>query len=224
MNYYLIDYENVHNDGVKELNDISAGDVVAIFYTDHCKNITLDTIGDVLDKDAKLMAFRALAGTKNALDFQLSYYIGYLVGTDNNKDARYYIVSNDKGYDCLCEYLREQGIDITRMPTKSEPAPASKPATQAVAKGTSAKATAKATAAAPTNKTSKVKASDMATLGEMEKILTKDEKPAEVLKIFNQYKTKCDINNGLVKKFKSSKKAGKIYRKLKDLLKEKNKL
>ena len=212
MNYYLIDYENVHNDGVKELKGISAEDFVAIFYTDHCKNITLDTIGNVLNKDAKLKMFKVLAGTKNALDFQLSCYIGYLIGSDNSKDANYYVVSDDKGYDCLCEYLKEEGIKISRVSTK--PSPALAPST-----GTSGKT--KATA--PKTKASKVKASDMATLEEMENILAKDEEPAEVLKIFNQYKTKSAINNSLSKKFKDSKKAGDIYKKLKSLLKEKNK-
>lgn len=217
MNYYLVDYENVHNDGVKELSNISAGDVVVIFYSDHCKNITLDTVAEVLSKGASLEATRAFTGTKNALDFQLSYYIGLLHGT-SCKDAKYFIVSNDKGYDCLCEYIKEKGINIARMTTKSNPASASKANASAPASTAP-----KTTANEPKKQASKTKSSDMATLEEMKKILSKDEKPEDVLEIFNQNKTKCDIHNSLVKKFKSTKKGSAIYKKLKSLLAEKNK-
>ena len=72
-------------------------------------------------------------------------------------------------------------------------------------------------------KKSKVKASDMATIDEMKNLLSNDDMPEEVLNIFNQYKTKVAINNGLVKKFKDTKRASAIYKKLKPMLKEKNK-
>ena len=52
----------------------------------------------------------------------------------------------------------------------------------------------------------------MATIDEMKKLLSKDDMPEEVLKIFNQYKTKVAINNGLAKHFKDSKKASAIYK------------
>ena len=201
MNYYLIDYENVHNDAIKELKDISAGDTLAIFYSDHCKNIGLDTLDEVLSKGAKLKIFRVSVGTKNALDFQLSCYIGYLIGKEGQHDAKYYIVSNDKGYDCLCQSLKSCGISISRLTTKSDPA-----------KG-----------ATPKEKPSEVADKDLATLAEMKSVLAKEDKPDEVLEIFNQHKSKVAINNGLIKLFKDTGKTGKVYKKLKPLLKKKHK-
>ncbi len=201
LNYYLIDFENVHDDGIKEINGISAGDIVAIFYSDHCKNIGLDTIAEVLSKDAQLKVFRVSAGTKNALDFQLSCYIGYLIGKEGAHDAKFYIVSNDKGYDCLCEPLKSCGLSISRLTTKSNPT-----------KG-----------ATPKEKASKVADKDIATLAEMKSVLAKEDKPEEVLEVFNQYKSKTEINNGLVKIFKDTKKTGNVYKKLKPLIKKKNK-
>ena len=72
-------------------------------------------------------------------------------------------------------------------------------------------------------KKSKVSSKDLATLDEIKTLIGKDNEPAEVLKIFNQYKTKVAINNGLVKHFKDTKKVSEIYKKLKPLLKTKNK-
>lgn len=215
LNYYLIDYENIRCDGLRELKDIKDGDVLIIFYSDQCKNITLDALEDILSKKISYQSFKASIGTKNALDFQLASYLGYLIGNNLNPNStcynNYYIVSNDKGYDCLCDYWKSLGSNVIRLTTQQvTPVAAGKTKTVKAASSTK-------------KKPSKVKASDLATLEEMKKVLSKDEQPAEVLKIFNQYKTKVAINNGLVKKFKDTKKASSIYKKLKPLLKEKNK-
>ena len=208
MNYFLIDYENVRCDGIKKLKDIQDGDAIVMFYSDQCKNITLDVLGDILSKKITYQSFKVSVGTKNALDFQLSSYLGYLIGKNLTPNINYYIVSNDKGYDCLCDYWKNLGANVVKLTTQSEAL---------------ATTTAKTSDSTPKKKASKVKASDLATLEDMNKILSNDEQPAEVLKIFNQYKTKVAINNGLTKKFKDSKKASTIYKKLKPLLKEKNK-
>ena len=42
MNYYLVDYENVRADGVKDLKGVSRGDAIILFYSEQCKNISLD--------------------------------------------------------------------------------------------------------------------------------------------------------------------------------------
>ena len=216
MNYYLIDYENIRCDGIKELKDIKDGDTLIIFYSDQCKNITLDALEAVLIKKITYQSFKASVGTKNALDFQLASYLGYLIGNNlkhnSTCNTNYYIVSNDKGYDCLCDYWKSLGSNVIRLITQ----PVAPAVTAVKAK------TVKATSSTK-KKTSKVKASDLATLDDMNNILSKDEQPAEVLKIFNQYKTKVSINNGLAKKFKDTKKSSAIYKKLKPLLKEKNK-
>ena len=46
---------------------------------------------------------------------------------------------------------------------------------------------------------------------------------AEILKIINSNKSKISINNGLNKFYKNSKKSSEIYKKIKPLLKKKNK-
>lgn len=208
MNYYLIDFENVRTDGIKDLKGVSEGDAIILFYSEQCKNISLDVIDSIMKLKVQYSSFKAKVGTKNALDFQLAAHLGYLIGQGNNQESKYYIVSNDKGYDCLCDYWKELDAVVERI-SLSEDVPEVKAATKAPAQLNKNK--------------SKVKASDMATIDEMKKLLSQGDMPEEVLKIFNQYKTKVAINNGLAKHFKDSKKASAIYKKLKPLLKEKNK-
>ncbi len=212
MNYFLIDYENIRCDGIKELKDIKDGDELIMFYSDQCKNISLDVLGDVFSKKITYHSFKATVGTKNALDFQLSSYLGYLIGKNTASGTNYYIVSNDKGYDCLCDYWKSLSANVSRISTQAE-APTTAVKEKAVKKSASKQK----------KKASKVKASDLATLEEIKIVLSDEENPSDVLNIFNQYKTKVAINNGLAKKFKDTKKSSLIYKKLKPLLKEKNK-
>ena len=210
LNYYLIDYENVRTDGIRDLKGVSEGDAIILFYSEQCKNISLDVIDSIMKLKVQYSSFKAKVGTKNALDFQLAAHLGYLIGQGNNEESKYYIVSNDKGYDCLCDYWKELDAIVERI-SLSKDVPDVKTAT--VPK----------TLAQPKKKKSKVKASDMATIDEMKNLLSNDDMPEEVLKIFNQYKTKGAINNGLVKKFKDTKRASAVYKLLKPLLKDKNK-
>ena len=210
LNYYLIDFENVRTDGIRDLKEVSEGDAIILFYSEQCKNISHDIIDSIMKLKVQYSSFKAKVGTKNALDFQLAAHLGYLIGQGNNQESKYYIVSNDKGYDCLCDYWKELDAVVERI-SLSEDVPEVKAATVPKA------------SAQPKKKKSKVKASDMATIDEMKNLLSNDDMPEEVLNIFNQYKTKVAINNGLVKKFKDTKRASAIYKKLKPMLKEKNK-
>lgn len=197
MDCYLIDFENVHTYGMKKLLNVSEGDTVIIFFSEQSKNVTLDVIEGVTKNNAILTCHKVSVGTKNALDFQLSSHLGYLIGK-GTRNTKYHIVSQDKGYDCLCKYWKEQEILIDRIGiTESAPAP---------------------------KKKSKTKTSNLATFKEIKKYLSNEDDPKEVLTIFNQHKTKQEICNGIAKKFKDNKRTSAVYKKIKPLLKEKNKM
>ena len=121
MNYFLIDYENVHDKEIKELENIKDGDTLIIFYSNQCRKISLDVLD--FSKGITYQIFKAFVGTKNALDFQLSSYLGYLIGKnslqDTKSDANYYIVSNDKGYGYLCDYWQENFSVNVRSSTQA---------------------------------------------------------------------------------------------------------
>ena len=122
--YYFIDYENVHKTGFKELLNLSSNDNVIIFYSGNADKITFNLHKEIVDSKADITYFEVKAGGKNALDFQLSTYLGYLIG--NKKKARCYIVSNDRGFEFVRDFWKKQGFrieiisDINNNSTKEE--------------------------------------------------------------------------------------------------------
>lgn len=209
MNYYFVDFENVRTDGIKNMTGLQAADEVLIFYSEQCKNISLDVFSNLTKMDVATSCFKVNVGTKNALDFQLASYLGYRI-CNGNDNSSYYIVSNDKGFDCICDFWKEQNKNVNRISFSESVNIENKVAVAPADSGSK-------------KKKSKVNSKDLVTIDEIKKYLAKDDKPEEVLVIFNQYKTKQAICNGLAKKFKDSKRASAIYKKLKPLLKEKNK-
>lgn len=206
MNYFLVDFENVKTDGLKKLVVTKKGDKIIIFYSENCKNISLDIIENIKEQNMKLGCYKVDTGTKNALDFQLSSYLGYLIGKKGDS-AKYHIVSNDKGYDCLCSYWKKQKVFVDRIALADTVKEVDEvPQTQTTK-----------------TKKSKVQKNDLATLKEIKSVLEERDCPEIVLEIFNHYKTKQSICNGMAKEFKDSKKASAIYKKLKPLLTEKHK-
>jgi DNA helicase TIP49 (TBP-interacting protein) len=210
MNYYLVDYENVGADGIKDFDGVAQGDTFVIFYSENRKNITIDIMEHIASKKLQFKSFKVETGTKNALDFQLSSYLGYLIGAGAIEDSEFYIVSNDKGFDCLCNYWSNIGVKVRRRLLHEENV--SEPEVQAMPKPLTKKA-----------KKSKVENINLATLEEIKAYLSDEDEPEEVLAIFNQYKSGQAICNGLSKRYKDTKRASAVYKKLKPLLKEKAK-
>lgn len=113
MNFYLIDYENVNTNGIKMLLEkklLNQNDRIFIFYSDKCSKINLELLNELIKLDIKVFTQPIKNGTDNALDFQLSSYLGYMIG--QNAADNYYIVSNDKGYDCLQDYWKGYNVNI----------------------------------------------------------------------------------------------------------------
>ncbi len=206
-NYYLVDFENVGMDALKTLDMVQSGDVLVLFYSEQCKNITIDIVDKIVKREIKLHCYKVKVGTKDALDFQLSSQLGWFIGK-NGSGVKYYIVSKDKGFDCLCDYWKEQDISVERIVF--------------VKQDTEVALTEKKQEKTKVKKT-KVQSSDVATIKELNNILDKQDEPEAILEIVNKYKTKQAICNGIAKRFKDSKRASAVYKKLKPLLKEKNK-
>ena len=209
MNCYLVDFENVRTDGIKALNGVQPGDAMVVFYSENCKSITLDVLESIISLKLKYSSFKVKVGTKNALDFQLASYLGYLIG-QGGADMNYCIVSEDKGFEAIADFWREQGVCVSCVSLK-EPLRIDKESQKELSRQETRR------------KKSKVSLQDLATLDEVKPLVGAGGDPDAVLKIFNQYKTKQAICNGMAKHFKDSKRASDIYKKLKPLLKTKNK-
>ena len=113
MRYFFIDFENVGQNGLYFGDSKLSDSVVNIFYTERCMNINMDVIGNILDEDAKLQMHYVKNGIKNALDFQLSTYLGYVISETEGK-AEYIIISNDTGYDRVIDFWKRFSIVVGR--------------------------------------------------------------------------------------------------------------
>ncbi|MDO4490108.1 MAG: PIN domain-containing protein [Lachnospiraceae bacterium] len=93
--HYLIDYENVHEDGLTGLNTIEEDAIIHIFYSDRARKLDLDSFreGQIL----QIEALKVPVG-KQSLDMQLVSYMGYLMGREKGEGNAYIIVSKDNGY------------------------------------------------------------------------------------------------------------------------------
>lgn len=117
MNYYLIDLENVRRNGFAGIESLSEKDHVIIFYSDFADSIPIDLHFQINASPAKFEFRKVLVGSKNALDFQLCSHLGYLISYALRwkKNAAFYIVSNDTGYNVLINYWKEFDVSVYRV-------------------------------------------------------------------------------------------------------------
>lgn len=102
MGYYLVDYENVKKDGLNGINLLTEEDKVCIFYSENSNTLTFDLHRKIIESRADVSFQKVEVGTKNALDFQLATCLGYMIR--EKQEETYYIVTKDKGFQCLCTF------------------------------------------------------------------------------------------------------------------------
>ena len=119
MAIYLVDYENTHYLG--GISGLSENDTVVVFYTQNSSSLSFDAHKEILQAQAKILYKYVDNGGKNALDFQLSTYLGCLVGEKQADRQQLYIVSKDKGFYYVSKFWeREKGIRVTVVPSLTE--------------------------------------------------------------------------------------------------------
>lgn len=189
MNYYLVDYENVNKDGLNGVSKLEKDDVVCIFYTEKADSLTFGLHKRLNETAATVIYKKVASGSKNALDFQLSSYLGYIINENSESQYEYFIVSKDKGFECLVNFWNNKAIVkvVVNLAKDSEQAEKNKIASEAF------------------------------------KLLNDRDESEAVVNIILNYKTKCGINNALVKQFpsKNNQKASRIYSKIKPLIADK---
>ncbi|BEP93940.1 hypothetical protein GmRootA79_23240 [Acidovorax sp. A79] len=157
--HLLVDWENVQPKGDELKALVPQGTDVWLFHGPHQ---TVDPAGhqQVYGAEQVTRVPRTGAG-RNALDFQLAYYVGYI--SARQPEGTFVVVSNDQGYEPMLEHARELGFDaqrcgFRRMPTppaaslalKSAPLPQPEPPSAATpAVEATVKTTAKAVAPRP---------------------------------------------------------------------------
>ena len=106
---YLIDFENVASEGLSGITYLSEDDQVIIFYSNNSNRLTMKMHILIGKSVCNLSYFEVTVGGKNALDHQISTYLGYLMGT-NAAERNYYIVSRDMGYKHVANFWASQRI------------------------------------------------------------------------------------------------------------------
>ena len=118
MSIYLVDFENVTSEGLSGVARLAEEDNVILFYSANAHKISLNVHRAICNTKAKVSYFEVAVGGKNALDHQLSTYLGYLIG--QNRNMQYFIVSKDRGYQYLSDFWKNtflvgEDINIKRI-------------------------------------------------------------------------------------------------------------
>jgi hypothetical protein len=175
MAIFLVDYENVNESGFKGVLSCSKDDMIFVFYTKNGSTITFETHKLLGESKPKIEYLNVENGTRNALDFQLSSYLGFLI--TNHSKEQFYIVSKDKGYEVLISFWSkycDSKVKISLLPnlvTKSS--------------------------------LKQVKEDTLSPKEQLLKSKYR-ECTDEILKIIDSFNSKQEINNALCKKFGSN--------------------
>lgn len=211
MNYFLVDYENVNVAGLNGLSNLTENDFIIIFYSENAETLTFDMHIRINESKAKISFQKVSVKEKNALDFQLCSYLGFLIRDTFSEENlnNYFVVSNDKSYLSLIDYWKKFKVDLKIVSNLSKnkilqneiKLPAKIEIVQTQIKSV--------TKVEPTSELEQA----------LKKFLTDKNEIAEAIKIVNNSKTKVEVNNNLGRKFTS--RQGKIYQAVKSFIKDK---
>ena len=113
MEIFLIDFENVQSSCFKGIEQLNDNDRIYIFYSTNCK-VAVDDLLEFTKCRCRFYFKKINNGVRNALDFQLVEYLGYLIGKhkDNLDDYHFYIVSKDKGFKSIKNNIEGAKVDF----------------------------------------------------------------------------------------------------------------
>ena len=105
---YLIDFENVHEEGFSSLGRLGEKDSVYCFFTKNVGKISMSALAGI--RSGQMHFVEAESG-KQSLDLALVSFLGYLIGT-RPQELNYEIVSNDNGFLKAAEFWNKRGMDL----------------------------------------------------------------------------------------------------------------
>ncbi len=242
MNYYLVDYQNVNKAGLDGVSRLGEDDMVCIFYTDNSDTLSFGLHKRLNESQATIIFRKVLEGTKNALDFQLASFLGYIICENEAKPYHYYIVSKDKGFECIVNYWKKKAdiklvvnvvkeneeamepeqAEETEQETKDEQA--KEP--EQTKKGEQPKEADQAKKAEQPKEAEQSKKTEQTETAKLVQSVCQLSDPGDadtVAKIIQKYKTKTGIHTALMKVFpsKDNHRASQIYTAIKPLIADK---
>lgn len=114
MTYFLADTENIADRWYGSALDAGPGDVFLLFYSDSSKKRQdFDIFARASLRGVNFRFVKCYNKRENALDFQLTAYLGVLFASHPND--RFVILSRDEGFDPAVLFLQDLGADVQRF-------------------------------------------------------------------------------------------------------------
>ena len=120
MRYFFIDTENVQQyDFIDEI-ELNADDKIIMFISERSKKIRIEDLMRFTNCNADIAYENVYTGASNALDFQLIAKLSLTIGLNQNKDAEYFVVSNDNDFILPTKYLiNNTSVSIQLLKTQT---------------------------------------------------------------------------------------------------------
>lgn len=109
MKTFLIDLENVKNQGLVGVELLAPEDRVFIFYSESANSLSIPIIQAMNNSRAQIEYVRLQRSGRNAMDFQIVALLGFLIGSE--RKGLYCIVSQDNGYLAPVEFFMDHAVD-----------------------------------------------------------------------------------------------------------------
>jgi len=103
--YFLIDYENVKNGGMRGSEHLLPTDHVIVFYSINVPTMEQRHLENIRRSGCEFEIYKLLKQRKNGLDFYIATKVGELFGA--NRCRNVVLVSNDTGFHAIREFWQE---------------------------------------------------------------------------------------------------------------------
>jgi len=103
--HFLIDFENVRNNGMQGTEYLLPTDTVIVFYSDAAAVMEQRRLKDIDNSGCGFEAYKLLTKRKNGLDFYIASKVGELFGS--KCCTRAVLVSNDTGFHAIRDFWQE---------------------------------------------------------------------------------------------------------------------
>jgi len=114
MNLYLVDFENVNEQGLNGADDLNRSDRVVIYYGPQNKNISFGLHIMLQQSKACFEYVRTEKVARNYLDFYMTASLSTILARKHYDQV--FIISKDRGFDPVVDYWSEQSVTISQRP------------------------------------------------------------------------------------------------------------
>lgn len=110
--FYFIDYENIGANGFNGIDILDENDTVILFYSENNCRLPFSLHKKIGESKASFQYYDIRTGARNAADFQLVTYLGFIIAT--NPNSEYTIISKDDGFNAVVRFWADKGITVYR--------------------------------------------------------------------------------------------------------------